>query len=258
MNENNAADLSAGQPANHVSTAVTVVAWLILAVLAGLLVLSEIQGGQPFNFTDEDGLVEWGTVIAFTLCAVLGLIAAVGKRPGLCRRQRGFMIVFAIVALIAVGEEVSWGQRMFGFTPPEGMTRHSDSVLRFGHDDVTWHNLTIDLGFMKFSLGGVLFSLPLLVGTIFHGLLLPRSLGRKKRWAERFVAKTGMFVPSIRLGAVLIAGTVFLHFRRLWEHAQAGECKEFYVAAVYALILIECLWARPNPNEFGKNRETEK
>ena len=249
MNLQNAAKPSAGQPANHGSTAVTVAAWLILAVLVGLLVLCEVQGGQPFNFTDEDGLVEWATVIAFTLCAGLALTAAFRKRLGFSGRQRAFMIVFAFLALIAAGEEVSWGQRLFDFTPPEGMGGHSDSVLRFGHDDVTWHNLTIDLGFLKFSVGGVLFSLPLLLGALFHGLLLPWSIGRKKPWASRFVVKTGIFVPSLQLGVVLAAGTVFLHFRRLWEHSQANECKEFFVPAVYALILIECLLAHRSTEE---------
>ncbi|MDP6545065.1 MAG: hypothetical protein QGH60_13830 [Phycisphaerae bacterium] len=252
MNEQHSANPSDLQPSNRVSVVLTATAWSILTVLVGLLVVCEVRGGQPFNFTDEDGLVEWGTVIAFTLCAALALTATLGKRSSFSGRQRGFMIVLAVVALIAVGEEVSWGQRLFGFKPPEGMSGNSDSVLRFGHDDVTWHNLTIDLGFMKFSLGGVLFSLPLLLGVIFHGLLLPWSLRAKKRWAQRFVAKTGIFIPSLPLGVALMGGTVFLHFRGLWKHAQGGECKEFFVPAVYALLLIECLWARPNPNALGE------
>ena len=256
MNLQNAAKPSAGQPANRISTAVTVTAWLILAVLVGLLVFCEVQDGQPFNFTDEDGVVEWATVIAFTLCAVLALTDALRKPPGLSGRQRAFLIVFAILALVAVGEEISWGQRLFGFAPPEEMGRHSKSAVRFGHDDVTWHNLTIDLDFIKFSLGGVLFSLPLLLGVLFHGLLLPWSIIKKKRWACRFVAKTGIFIPSLHLGFALATGTVFLHFRRLWEHSQGNECKEFFVPAIYALILIECILARPSIRETADVQES--
>ncbi len=71
--------------------------------------------------TQEDGIVEWGTV-----AALLGLAAVVTRHlrssqaelPGWAKAA-GWLLV--VLAILAAGEEISWGQRVFGFSTGETM-----------------------------------------------------------------------------------------------------------------------------------------
>ncbi|MCY2931132.1 MAG: hypothetical protein NTV86_16910 [Planctomycetota bacterium] len=222
---------------------------IIVAILAGLLYchlnpkLTDDKGRvlvhpeEPFNYTREDGVIEWGTAVSFVGCGFLAGVLAWGAR-GLSRRQRICLAVFVALCLAAAGEELSWGERIFGVAAPEAMRARGQAV-RFGHKGVSLHNVAFDLGFMRFSVGGVLFKLPLLVGGFFHGVLLPLALRQGKPWASRFVDKLGLFVPSIPLGTVMFLGIVLFYFRSLWPYSESQECREFYVPTVYFLILLE-------------------
>src|SRR5690606_41625247 len=66
----------------------------------------------------------------FRSTAVMAALAATVSRVPMVRRQRVFLVVFAVVCLLAIGEELSWGQRIFGFEPP---TTAEDSILKVGH-----------------------------------------------------------------------------------------------------------------------------
>jgi hypothetical protein len=208
----------------------------VLAVLFALLVYCHICGREPFNYTDEDGLVERGAVVSFFACAGAAIAGAAGMKA-LTRRQRVFLLIFGLLCLAAIGEELSWGQRLFGFEPPKSMTGR-DKVVRFGHGDVTIHNLAFNLWGLKFSVGGLLFKLPLLLGGIFHGLLLPSALRKERPWARRLVDRLGLFVPSLPLGIAMLTGIVAFYWN-VWPHSQVQECREFFVPTVYFFILIE-------------------
>lgn len=227
---------------------------ILVAVVAGLLYchingLTDEKGKrhEPFNYTKEDGLIEWGTAAAFVGCGVLaGGLAWLSR--GSSRRQRICLAVFALLCLAAAGEELSWGERIFGVVAPEAM-RARGQVVRFGHKGVSLHNVAFDLWGVKFSVGGVLFKLPLLAGGFFHGVLLPTALRRGKLWARRFVDKLGLFVPSIPLGTVMFLGIVVFFFRSPWPYSEAQECREFWVPTVYFLILLEW-WRRGHKGDL--------
>jgi hypothetical protein len=67
-------------------------------------------------FIYEDGFVENSTAAAFALAAVL--LVWESRRSGHWLR-RGLLIAVAAGAGAIVGEEISWGQRIFGITTPE-------------------------------------------------------------------------------------------------------------------------------------------
>ena len=60
----------------------------------------------------EDRSVEWGTVWLFLTAGVLGLYRSV-------RDRRVFDGLVALFCFFVAGEEFSWGQRLFGYYPPE-------------------------------------------------------------------------------------------------------------------------------------------
>lgn len=65
-----------------------------------------------YGLVQEDGPVEWLTVGLFGAAAVSRLGAA-------WRSRRVFDGLVGLFCLFVAGEEISWGQRLLGFTPPD-------------------------------------------------------------------------------------------------------------------------------------------
>ncbi|MEE9285869.1 MAG: hypothetical protein V3V35_09110 [Dehalococcoidia bacterium] len=72
-------------------------------------------------FTGEDGITEWWSVATFAASAVLAIVAA----QSLVRLGHHFIaffyILLALAFLIGGLEEISWGQRIFGWGTPESL-----------------------------------------------------------------------------------------------------------------------------------------
>lgn len=66
----------------------------------------------------EDGPLEWATAVFYALAGVAFLLAARGLRVG-----RIWTLGLAVLCLAVAGEEISWGQRVFGFATPEAIER---------------------------------------------------------------------------------------------------------------------------------------
>lgn len=64
----------------------------------------------------EDGAIEWLTMFFYLIAA--GLFFFMGRKPGFERIWYwGFGLLFFVIA----GEEISWGQRVFGVATPEAL-----------------------------------------------------------------------------------------------------------------------------------------
>ncbi|MCA9778628.1 MAG: hypothetical protein KC800_17995 [Candidatus Eremiobacteraeota bacterium] len=111
-----------------------------------------------YMLTREDGPVEWATVAALLGLAVL-LIIHLRKLSGKCPLQlkvAGYAL--AVLSLLAAGEEISWGQRIFGFQTSESMKK-----LNYQHE-TNLHNLMpgeLFNGIIIFAVGISLVAVPL-------------------------------------------------------------------------------------------------
>lgn len=66
----------------------------------------------------EDRLVEWASVFVFATAGIAQLIRAVrGRRP--------FDVLVGLFLIFVAGEEMSWGQRLLGLTPPSYFLEHN-------------------------------------------------------------------------------------------------------------------------------------
>jgi hypothetical protein len=90
----------------------------------------------------EDGPIEWLQVGLLAVLAVLGVL--IGARL-LMDRRVGFGLVYlagAVAAAFILGEEISWGQRIFGWATPEEL----EELNRQGETNI--HNIgTVLLAF---------------------------------------------------------------------------------------------------------------
>ena len=76
---------------------------------------------RPESYRDamqEDRLVEWLSVFTYTAAGAITLVRAV-------RARRVFDGLVGVFLLFVAGEEMSWGQRLFGITPPSYFLEHN-------------------------------------------------------------------------------------------------------------------------------------
>jgi hypothetical protein len=139
-----------------------------LTAVVILTVIATLEHQYPVAyvyFIHEDGLVENSTAAAFALAAVLLLWES--RRPGHFLR-RTLLIAVAVAALFVAGEEISWGQRIFGFDTPETLAVVNDQ------GEINFHNIGGVNQLPKYRpLGGAL--LIALVASIALQLLRRRS-----------------------------------------------------------------------------------
>jgi hypothetical protein len=92
--------------------------------------------------TDEDALVETAGALSFLVASVLFFLCFLKSRGsnnfGLFRTGKNlFFLALALLFFFALGEEISWGQRLFGFQTPA----YFDEANRQGELNI--HNLEI-------------------------------------------------------------------------------------------------------------------
>jgi hypothetical protein len=108
-------------------------AGLLITPFAGALLvgLAAFRSGLYSGLVREDRLLEWLQFGSYA--AATGLAVAAGVR--LERRGRR-LSVLALCALASAGEEISWGQRLFGFDPPDALEELNSQEELNVHDVV--------------------------------------------------------------------------------------------------------------------------
>jgi len=239
---------TAGEPArsNVLYGPAMALPYVMTASLTALLIYSHVYG-EPFRVSAEDGFVEWGTVAAFGVWALLSVATVVARWADFSRAQKVLLILMAVVAVVAVGEELSWGQRYFGFEPPESMVSGGGGMVQMGHNDVTWHNLSFELGPLKFSVGGMLFGIPLLGAIFVHGIWLPRQVRARRPRPTRLVERLGLFLPPVHLGILLLVAAAAFHYAKASRNTESREYKELLVPAVYIFMMLHAYFRERRP-----------
>jgi hypothetical protein len=111
----------------------------VAAFIALMWTLSRIAPDRYYQIMQEDRFVEWWTVAFFLAAGILGLARAIPAR------RLGDLLV-ALFCVAAAGEEVSWGQRLIGYTPPETFLAHNIQ------QEVNVHNMFQVFGQPKWTL----------------------------------------------------------------------------------------------------------
>ncbi len=159
----------------------------------------------PFNYralVQEDRFVEWWTACLFLAAATTLL------RHSFPRRF--FDLLVAAFCIFVAGEEISWGQRLLGFTPPDLF------LERNTQQELTLHNFADWFGQPKTVL---------MLALCGYGLLLP-LLARWRR-AAPVLERVGATAPPVSLTPWFAAATVLLYwypveFTGEWVEALAG------------------------------------
>lgn len=177
---------------------------VVLCLAYSLLLL---PGSTVDWLVKEDGLVEWVGAIGLFAGAGLFLAAfvvAYRRGPGatgLSRLGIWFLLLMAVLLFVAAGEEISWGQRIFGFGNPNDLGQFNAQGETNLHNLNAFQGTAID-GDRLFKVGyfGLFVLLPVLA-------LISSSLRRR---LERLVP---IVVPW--LAGLFLAAWVLSAFARL-------------------------------------------
>lgn len=183
---------------------------------------------ERFNtrFAQEDGFVE-----NITALALLALAALCGVRLYRCWRVRPFWwkagtFIFALLFFFAAGEEISWGQRIFGWKTGDFF---EDNL----QNETNLHNLEVG----GKNINKLIFSQLLTVVMVIYLFVVP-FLFRRKNWMKNLLRKFA--VPVVRwhhIIAFLVVTSVVLIIpaSRVWE------VYEMAFAIIFLLIFIDPL-----------------
>jgi hypothetical protein len=204
--------------------------FVALVSIAGVILSRMHLENFEMHFVQEDGPVEWLTVIAL----LIGIIVSI-YRSRILSRFRPWTFLFGlycatVLFFFGLGEEISWGQRIFGYASPEFfLTYNSQGEFNF-------HNLR----FGDFKVNRYIFGTLLGIIIALYYLVLPfvyQRLAKVKKFADSW----GVPVPRLHH---IISYLVLFGLVLSIPSAKKGEILEFGGSWICLLMIL-----------YPKNRE---
>jgi len=183
----------------------------IALVLCGVAIVNERTWA---SIAQEDGVVEWATVLAYVFAA--GWLLVVVRKLSPSWWFKGATLLLALFCLGVAGEEISWGQRLFGFKPPEVF------LERNFQQELNLHNVLMDERGLGFALDSkdLVIAIALGFGCLWPWLVRRRRFSVFAQLAPPYAlvplalavaaAELGYSVELTGEGAELIVGLIFL------------------------------------------------
>lgn len=176
--------------------------------------------GHFVTLCDEDGIIENLTSLAFLIAGLVFLYHAFkGKAHKLLTAGLG------VLAIVAAGEEISWGQRIFGIQTPDAVREVNVQY------ELNFHNLEWIQGHYRIAMLGFLIAFCLLLPMAVRYRESARQLAA--RWRLPLFPLNG--VPAMALAIAFMAVPRLLHVENFRDLDEAGE---FLVAIGFLLYAI--------------------
>lgn len=218
---------------SKIETAVLFVITLMLAV-GFILVFTNARSFALY--TQEDGIVEWLTVLGLLLGAAVCFTRIFHFWKGRSWFFLGITALMGLVLFFGAGEEISWGQRILGIKSPEYFQQNNLQ------GETNFHNLMLG----DFKVNQWIFSIALTVFLAIYILVVP-FLYRNKKWMQNFVTYCGIPLPKVIHIIAFIA--IFL----LSELIPSGKRAEILEAGT-ALLLFLIIRFPANKKTFDRPR----
>ncbi len=213
---------------------------LINATLLFTLAYSILGFGEQyeFGFGVEDGPIEYGTAIGLLLsCLILAWHAvsmAGQKRIG----GAAWLTLYSAAFLFGAGEEISWGQRIFGWQTTEFFLEHNRQM------ETNLHNLA----FGEEQLAKTLFGRFLTIAILIYLVVLP-PLYKRVQIIAKIIDTIMLPLPSTRHAVAAVAASVIIG--ALVDVPRKWEGYEF----IFSLITMSIFLAPGNAHQFRPARQ---
>ncbi|WP_239985837.1 MULTISPECIES: hypothetical protein [Arenibacter] len=197
---------------------------LAIVVLTGLYLGLCDDEYFDVNYAQEDGPVEWGTAIMLFGIFVLSLYHLISLWTTKKMLWKLGTFLFVVLFLFAAGEEISWGQRIFGVESSEFFIENN------AQGETNLHNLVVG----EKKINKIIFS-QLLFLVMFLYLIITPILFRKFNWFKN-LANT-LAVPIVKWHHT-IAFLVITIFVALNPASRKWEVYELAFGAIFFLIFL--------------------
>lgn len=194
---------------------------LALLLVLGFVLWAELGSDSLQIMAKEDGPIEWASAFLFGLSSV-GFLAVAVRSDFLKQKEkwpRYFMtIAWALLMFVFMGEEISWGQRLFGWGTPDllsEMNRQQETNI---------HNLEM----LHDVMGGPYRYLSAFM--IITGVLLP--LAAMTRIGKRAVQRWAFPVAPAGCWLFFVGAYAFgkYYYNRIESSNDAAEIREFLLS----------------------------
>jgi hypothetical protein len=177
------------------------------------------------KYIQEDGVVEWITVLGLLMGSWLCFRRFI--RLLKFRKPWFLFVTFFIAAFLffAAGEEISWGQRIFGIESSEFFQKNN------AQGETNLHNLVV--GGKKIN--KIIFSIGLVSVMAIYLLLFPvlyRYNARFRSFADRSAIPIPHFYHVVCIATVFLLTELIRHGKRA-EILEAGEALLFFLILAY-------------------------
>lgn len=219
---------------------IAVLSLVFFMLLLGLVLFYTHEDFFLNHYIAEDGIIEWLTVVGLLFGAALSFTRA--KR---LYKIRGFLfslftIGLGVLMILAAGEEISWGQRIFGIESPQYFMENN------AQKETNFHNLIVN----GVKINMLVFSLILITCLVIYMVAIP-YLYRKNPKVRDFFDSKGVILPkTYQTISVLLVFAI----TELIPHGKKAELLEF--GAVFLFLLI--VFYPMNDHIYRKDNLTEK
>ena len=202
-----------------------IVILLLVALIVAIGIVLFYTDVATFEvYTEEDGVVEWLTVLGLLLGS--GVCIA---RFFILRKKRSWWflcvtLMLAVLLFAAAGEEISWGQRILGIKSSEFFVENN------AQGETNFHNLIVD----GVKLNKIIFSIGLVAVLAIYLLVFPPLYLRKPAF-RRFIDHSGIMIASTYQ---VIAILVLFGLTEVMRHGKRAEILEAGIALLFFLIII--------------------
>ena len=190
----------------------TVLALVTIIIALGYF-LFQSNTSQFEKFIEEDGIAEWLTVLGL----LLGSGVCIYRFVKLIRiKSKWFLFVtlgLGLFLFFAAGEEISWGQRIFGLVTPEYFKEHN------AQQETNLHNLIV--GGVK--LNKLIFSV-ILVSLLSVFLIIVPLLYQKNAAIRKFLDRSAIPIPQRYQVIGFVAVFALTSLIRHGKNAELLEC----------------------------------
>ena len=203
---------------------------IVLGIIVWFIAYAKIKamegGFEAFLYVvREDGWVEYLTALFLILCAILLGINAVKALKRADKKQVLFYTLASLVFIFGCGEEISWGQRIFGIQSGEYFMANNYQ------GETNLHNLKID----GVDLNILIFSKLMFVALVSYFVLLP-LLAWKTKSIRKLVVDFGVPIP--RLHHIMMFFVTNIAVLTLIQMKKESELHELALTGVLFLIFL--------------------
>ncbi len=202
----------------------------VVTFLAFAVYLAQVNHNAfRYDFVIEDGFVEWFTVVILFIAMIVCM-----RRFWILRGKRSKLfltvtMLLGLFCLFGAGEEISWGQRIFGLETPDYLKE------RNAQGELGLHNLVIEIDGEEVKLNKLIFGTGLAIMLSIY-LFIATPLYRTQAPVTRFFHAIAAPMPrNYQVAGYLFVVTVV---ELLVDSSKRGEMTEFAGSIIFALNII--------------------